>query len=227
MTVAELRSTRPRQTGMKGLAGGLAFVCLTLFLLAIEQKHAVGAWGALRDEAAPAVGRLADWAGRTASGEGDGMAKFEAALVDDGNPLVAARTDAVLAGEFGPADEATRAALGGATFAGAEVRFDTGDSFRTTPLRIATGRENFVFGQTFADRLDATAEAQIELRRIVPTARGAPVAPSPLCGDRVPGAIALLHRRDRVDVMLFRAPVRLGPDAPVSNLCGVWSFRAR
>ena len=155
------------------------------------------------------------------------MDGLKAALADGGNPRIAAPTDALLAGEFGPADEATRAALGGATFAGAVVRFDTGDSLRTTPLRIAAGREHFVFSQTFARRLAAPADAQIELRRIVPVARGEPVKPSALCGGGTPDLIALLHRRDRVDLMLFRAPARLGPDAPVSSLCGTWSVRAR
>ncbi|WP_439478304.1 hypothetical protein [Brevundimonas sp.] len=227
MTVAEIRRTAPRQTGLKGLAGALAFLCLVLFLLAIEQKHAVAAWGTIRDEAAPAAGRVADWAGRLVSGEGDGITSLKAVLADDGNPLVAASTDAVLAGEFGPADEAARAALGGATFAGAMVRFDTGDSFRTTPLRIAAGREHFVFGQTFADRLEAPADAQIELRRIIPITRGEPVKPSALCGGETPDMIALLHRRDRVDLMLFRAPARPGPDAPVATLCGAWRLKAR
>ncbi len=227
MTVAEIRSTAPRQTGMKSLAGALAFLCLVLFLLAIEQKQAVAAWAAIRDDAAPAAGRVADWAGRLVSGEGDGVTGLKAALADDGNPLVAASTDAVLAGEFGPADETARAALGGATFAGAVVRFDTGDSLRTTPLRIAAGREHFVFGQTFADRLEAPADAQIELRRVIPVTRGEPVKPSALCGGQAPGVIALLHRRDRVDLMLFRAPARLGPDAPVATLCGAWRLKAR
>lgn len=227
MTVAEVRSTAPRQTGLKGLAGALAFLCLVLFLLAIEQKQAVAAWAAIRDDAAPAAGRVADWAGRLISGEGDGVTGLKAALADDGNPLVAASTDAVLAGEFGPADETARAALGGATFAGAVVRFDTGDSLRTTPLRIAAGREHFVFGQTFADRLEAPADAQIELRRVIPVTRGEPVKPSALCGGQAPGVIALLHRRDRIDLMLFRAPARLGPDAPVATLCGAWRLKAR
>jgi hypothetical protein len=227
MSVAELRSTAPRQTGMKGLAGALAFLCLVLFLLAVEQKQAVAAWAVIRDDAAPAAGRVMDWAGRLASGEGDGLTGLRAALADDGNPLVAAATDAVLAGEFGPADETARAALGGATFAGALVRFDTGDSFLTAPLRIAAGRESFAFGQTFADRLAAPSDAQIELRRIVPMNRGEPVKGSPLCGGDTPGLIALLHRRDRVDLMLFRAPARLGPDAPVAMLCGAWRLKAR
>lgn len=227
MTVAEVRSTAPRQRGMKSLAGGLAFLCLVLFLLAIEQKQAVAAWAMIRDDAAPAAGRVADWAGRLVSGEGEGITGLKSALADDGNPSVAASSDAVLTGEFGPADETARAALGGATFAGAMVRFDTGDSFRTSPLRIAAGREHFVFGQTFADRLEAPADAQIEIRRIIPATRAEPVKPSALCAGQAPDMIALLHRRDRVDLMLFRAPARLGPDAPVATLCGAWRLKAR
>lgn len=227
MTVAEVRSTAPRQTGLKSLAGGLAFLCLVLFLLAIEQKQVVQAWEILRDDAAPAARRVADWAGRLAAGEGEGLTGLKAALADDGNPRVAASTDAVLAGEFGPADDIARAALGGATFAGAGIRFDTGESFRTSPLRIAAGREQFVFGQTFADRLEAPADAQIELRRIIPASRGERVKASPLCGGDTPGLVALLHRRDRVDLMLFRDGARPGPDAPVAALCGAWRLKAR
>lgn len=227
MTAADFRRSARRQSGLKGLAGGLAFLCLVLFLLAIEQKHAVTAWRTIRDDAAPAAQRVVDWAGQLGSGEADGVAGLKDAITDADSPSAAAPTDGVLSGEFGPADEATRAALGGATFVGALVRFERGDSFRTSPLRIAAGREYFVFGQTFADRLVAPADAQIELRRIIPATRGAPVEASPLCGGERPGLIALLHRRDRVDLMLFRAPARLGPDAPVATLCGVWSFRAR
>lgn len=227
MTAADFRSTAPRQSGLKGLAGGLAFLCLVLFLLAIEQRQVVAAWQTIRDEAAPAVGRVADWAGRLASGEGDGVTGLKQALADDDNPLTAAPTEMGLAGAFGPADEATRSALGGVVFAGSLVRFETGESFLTAPLRIAAGREHFAFGQTFSDRLEAPADAQVELRRVVPMTRGEPVKPSALCDGETPDLIALLHRRDRVDLMLFRAPARLGPDAPVAGLCGAWSFRAR
>ena len=175
MTVADFRRTAPRQRGLKGLAGALGFLCLVLFLLAIEQKQVVAAWAAIRDDAAPAAGRLADWAGRLPSGNADGLTGLQSALTDDGNPRLAAMADAVLTGEFAPADEAARAALGGATFVGAMVRFDTGESFRTSPLRIAAGRESFVFGQTFAERLEAPADAQIELRRIIPATRREPL----------------------------------------------------
>lgn len=227
---AEFRNTAPRRSGLKGLAGGLAVLCLVLFLMAIEQRHAVAAWQTVRDEAIPAAGRISDWAGGLMSGEAKGLSDLDglrAALAAPDAPLAAAPADAVLAGPFDPADEATRAALGDATFAGAVVRFDTGESFRTSPLRIAAGREHFVSGQTFAERLEAPADAQIELRRIVPTGPGAAIKGSPLCGGDTPGVIALLHRRERVDLMLFRAPARLGPDAPAATLCGTWSFKAR
>ena len=52
-------TARP-QTAMRRLAGALAFVCLVLFLLAIEQKHTVAAWETLRDEAGPAARRVAE-----------------------------------------------------------------------------------------------------------------------------------------------------------------------
>lgn len=217
----------PRQTGLKRLAGALTFLCLVLFLLAVENRQAVEAWRALRDEALPAAGRVADWAGRLPSGAADGLSGLKAAVAAAPETFAADPADAVLAGEFGPADEATRAAVGAVAFVGAEVTFDAGETFNTRPLRIAAGREAFVGGQTFADRLDAPADAQIELRQIVPAARNQPVPVSASCGGATPGVVALLHRRDRVDMMVFRARTIVGPDAPSSTLCGVWSFRRR
>jgi len=217
----------PRQTGLKRLAAGLAFVCLVLFLLAIENRQAVGAWRGLRDDVAPAAGRVAEWAGRLPSGAADGLSGLKNAVAADPTTIAADAADAVLAGEFGPADDATRADTGAVAFVGADVRFDAGDTFRTRPLRIAAGREAFVAGQTFAERWDASAEAQIELRRIVPPARRRSVAASALCGGAIPGVIALLHRQERVDIMVFRARTVVGPDAPATALCGVWSFRQR
>ena len=65
------------------------------------------------------------------------------------------------------------------------------------------------------------------MRAVVPQSRGQAVAASPLCGGAAPGVAALLHRRDHVELMLFRERTIVGPDAPVDGLCGVWRFRAR
>lgn len=214
----------PRQRGMTRLAAGLTFVCLVLFLLAIEQKHAVQAWSAIRDDVAPAVGNAAGWA---IDGGPGGLSGLKDAVAPTGGPLSADPGDRVLVGEFEPADAATRDTVGAVAFIGARIRLEKGEVFRTQPVRIAAGRDAFTAGQTFAGRLDAPAGAQIEVRRIVPEQRGAAIAPSPLCGGQPPGAIALLHRRDRVDMMLFRARTIVGPDAPPAALCGVWRFRTR
>lgn len=209
---------------MKSLVGVMSFVCLVLFLLAVEQKQAVQAWAAVRDGAAPAAGRIARWVGDGAS---DGLSGLRTAAAGAGGPAAASPQDGVLAGEFAPADETTRAAVGGVGFTGAMIRLETGGVLRTQPLRIASGRDAFTLGQTFAARLNARDDAQIELRRIVPADRARPVAPSPLCAGRAPGVVALLHRGDRVDMMLFRERTIVGADAPANALCGVWSFRAR
>jgi len=219
--------TAPRQSGMKRLAGGLAFLCLVLFLLAIEQKHAVETWRALREDAVPAAGRAIDWAAQGLSGKPADIDELKQAVVGDDAPLAAAEADAVLSGEFTPADPETRDAIGSLSFLGAAVRFESGDSFVTAPLRIASGQERYAVDQTFADRMEAARDAQIELRRIVPASPAEPVAPSALCGGRVPGAIALLHRGNQVDLMLFRERTLIGPDAPSDAMCGHWRFNAR
>ena len=73
-------------------------------------------------------------------------------------------------------------------------------------------------------RLREPQRDQIELRAVVPTA--APTSPG-LCGGEPAGTAALLHRGARVDLMLFRAGVAIGPATPPSALCGAWSFTAR
>ena len=218
------RIDRSRRRGLKGLASVLGFVCLVLFMLAIEQKHAVAAWQALRDGAAPAVTRAGAW---VADGAVDGLGGLRTAVAEPDPPLAAAGEDIVLTGEFGPADEATRQTVGGAVFAGAGIRLENGTILRTRPLRIAEAREAFIFGETFAGRWNAPADAQIELRAVVPAAGERTVAASAMCGGQPPGAVALLHRRGRVDLMLFRAGAVIGPDTPASALCGVWSFVRR
>lgn len=217
----------PRQTGLKRLAAALAFLCLVLFLLAIENRYAVEAWRALRDEAAPAAGRIADWAVRLPSGTADGLSGLKTAVVAEPRTATADPGDVVLTGEFGPADEVTRAVVGSVAFIGAGLRFETGDVLHTRPLRIAEGREAFVSGRTFAGQWNAAADAQIEMRHIVPDADARTVDPSAPCDGGIPGSIALLHRQDRVDMMVFRDGTIVGGDAPGTGLCGLWSFRRR
>lgn len=217
----------PRQTGLKRLAAVLAFLCLVLFLLAIENRQAIEAWRAVREEAAPAARRLADWAARLPSGEADGLSGLKTAVTTNPRVLAADDRDVPLTGEFGPADDPTRVAVGSVGFAGAELRFENGDSLHTQPLRIVAGREAFAAGETFAGRWDAPAGAQIELRSVVAGSPDRPVAAFAPCGGAVPGVVALLHRGDRLDMMVFRARTVVGSDAPSAALCGVWSFRQR
>lgn len=225
MTATTISRPQARgRRGLKGLAGALGFVCLVLFLLAIEQKQAVEAWTALKDGAAPAVSRIFHWA---ADGASDGIDGLKTAAVGTDGPLTAAPEAMVLAGEFRPADDDTRDAVGGATFTGAAIRLERGEMFQTRPLRIAAGGEAFnALRETFAARLDAREDAQIELRAVVPPA-GQALAGSALCGGAKPGVVALLHRRDRVELMLFRDRTIVGAEAPAEALCGVWRFRAR
>lgn len=222
-------ASAPSQTAMKRLAGVLSFVCLVLFLLAIEQRHTVAAWQALRDDAAPAAGRIGDWLGQLPSGAGDGLQGLRSAVAGEEVPPLAADPGpgAVLRGEYGPADEATRAAVGALTFERADLRFESGERLSTRPLSIARGRDFHAPGQTFAARLKALPDAQIELRRVV-SVPSAQTAPSPgVCGATPAGVVALLHRGSRVDLMLFRSGYVIGADTPPTALCGVWSFTAR
>lgn len=213
----------PQQTLLKRLAGALAVLCLALLILAVDQRLAADAWRTTRDAVSPVAIRLWDWARGLAEDRSAPLSDLgEAWRGEDAEPALADPGPALLVGDYRPADEATRAATGGVAFVGAAIRFDRGETLRTTPLRIAAGRDAFAPGQTFAARLAASPDAQIELRRIVPLDGKLAVGVSPLCQNAAPATLALLHRDRRVDLILFRQ----GPlDGPVSQVCGVWSYR--
>ncbi|MFC7377387.1 hypothetical protein [Brevundimonas sp. GCM10030266] len=226
MTATPVNKSPNRGSGvLKGLAGTLGFVCLVLFLMAIEQKQAMDAWAAVRDGTGPAVGRVIDQAKRWTA---DGIEGLETATARRPAPDAAATGVQVLAGEFRAADDATRDSVGDVAFTGALIRLERAEAFRTRPQRIAAGDEVFSADrQTFAAALDARSDAQIELRQIVPHERSQAVAASALCGGQTPGTVALLHRRNRVEMMIFRDRTIVGPDASADALCGVWRFRKR
>lgn len=191
MTAAHYPSQGSSARWLMPLNAVLAVVCLVLFLLAIEQRQAVLAWHAVRDGAAPALQRAGDWLG-------DRTTDVRQAL-DPTPPVAADPADVLLTGTFVSVDAEVAMVV---TFDGPRVIL--GDQTLTTrPLRIAAGADVFAPGQTFAERLDARADAQIELREVVPDSEAEAVAPSALCADAAPSSVALLHRQNTVDLMLF------------------------
>lgn len=223
-------ATAHSQTAMKRLAGALAFVCMVLFLLAIEQKHAVAAWETVRTGTGPAVGRVADWAGELPPRAAEVFGDVRSAVDRQTGSWAASRPAGAGTGEgmreSGAGDAGTAAAPGSMTLVRAELRFGDGETLHTRPLRIARGRDAFAPGQTFADRMNAPADAQIELREIVAPAGGQPIPPSSLCDGEPVRAVALLQRRDRIELMVFRTRA-IGAATPPEALCGAWSFPVR
>ena len=213
----------PPHTGLKRLAAALGVLCTALLLLATENRFAVEAVRALETGVGAVGQRAARLAGDLPSRAAEGVASVTEVL-PFAAPVAAAPEDVVLAGEFVTVDGATPGLV---AFAAAEVRFGSGETWRTQPLRIAAGSDRFDGSQTFARRLKARADAQIELRRIVPATADGAVSSTPLCGGATPGSMALLHRGAQVDVMLFHAGASPGPDAQPGRLCGVWTFQRR
>ena len=226
MTAATARS----QTVMKRLAGALSLVCMVLFLLAIEQKHAVAAWETLRAEAGPAARRVVDWAGRLPPAAADGFDRVRSAVSRQTASWTDSPADIARPGEAAidaPAEASTPAVdPGSLALVKAELRFGNGEILHTRPLRIAWGRDVYAPGQTFAARLNAPADAQIELREVVAPARGQAVPPTALCGGDPAAVAALLHRGDQIELMLFRSRT-IGPQTPPAALCGAWRFPVR
>ncbi len=190
----------------------LAVVCLVLFLLAIEQRQAVQTWHAVRDGVAPAMRQASDWLGARTSDVRE--------VLDPTPPVAADPVDVILTGKFVSMDVEAPVVI---AFHGPRVTLND-QTLTTRPLRIAAGSDAFAPGQTFAERLNARADAQIELREIVPAIDADTVAPSALCGEAVPSALALLHRQDTVALMLFLQGTET---ASLGEPCAVWALKAQ
>ena len=212
MTAAHYPSQGSSARWLMPLNAVLAVVCLVLFLLAIEQRQAIQTWHAVRDGAAPAMQQASDWLGARTSDVRE--------VLDPTPPVAADPMDVILTGRFVSIDVEAPVVI---AFDGPRVTLND-QTLTTRPLRIAAGSDVFAPGQTFAERLNARADAQIELREIVPAIDADTVAPSALCGEAVPSALALLHRQDTVDLMLFLQ----GPEtASLGEPCAVWALKAQ
>lgn len=221
MTAAVFTSgPRPRRVGMKILTALLTTVCAIELLIAFEQIRPPSEWR-VAPAAAPALPTL-DIPTLELGAWVSGMRDRLAAVVLPEPVLLADAADVPLRGRF--VASSPDATVAGAAFDGAVIRLGD-EMLRTRPWRIALGSEDAVQGQTFAQRLDAAPDAQIELRQVLPSEDGGAVAASPLCSGQAPGTVALLHRQDQVDLILFRAGATPGPDAPVDALCGAWTLR--
>lgn len=205
---------------MKILAALLSTVCALELLIAFE--HIPMGRLNLPPLALPSAARL-DFGGlgQGASARVANLGERACELAWPSPVLEAAPSDLPLRGAFAGTSERHATVV----FEGALIQLGE-TTWRTEPVRIASGEDVYAAGETFARRLEAAPDAQIELRRIVPNdaADEAEVAPSALCGGDRPGVLALLHRPGRVDLMLFRDGVMPGPTAETEGLCGGWTF---
>ncbi len=212
MTAAHYPSPGSSARWLMPLNAVLAVVCLVLFLLAIEQRQAVQAWHAVHDGAVPTMQGAGDWLSERASDVREAL--------DPTPPVAADPLDVILTGTFVSIYSDAPVVV---SFEAATVTLD-GQTLTTRPLRIAAGSDVFAPDQTFAERLDARSDAQIELRQVVPNDEAEAIAPSTLCGGAIPSALALLYRQDTVDLMLF--PPGTGA-APLGKPCAVLVLRAQ
>ncbi|PZN99186.1 MAG: hypothetical protein DCF29_19295 [Alphaproteobacteria bacterium] len=212
MTAAHYPSQGSSARWLMPLNAVLAVVCLALFLLAIEQRQAVEAWHAVRNGAAPTMQQASDWLGARTSDVREAL--------DPTPPLAADPVDVILTGTFVSIDAETPIIAG---FEGSRVTLND-QTLTTRPLRIAAGSDVFAPGQTFAERLDGRNDAQVELREVVPNDEADTVATSALCGGAAPSTVALLHRQQKVDLMLFPQ----GTEATsLGEPCAVWALKAQ
>jgi len=212
MTTAVL----PARNWLMPLNAVLAVVCTVLFLLAVEQRQALAAWGAVRTAAASMFERTGGWVESGASGVTRLTAGGAAPTAPD-------PADMVLSGAFVSEDpEAPRSEV---VFQHQDIRFEGGAVLRTRPWRITTAGETRVEGQTLSDRLNTVAEAQIEWRLTDAPVKKEAEAAERLCNGVTPERLAILHRTDRVDLLLF--PAGREPLDDIAAPCGEWRLRAR
>jgi hypothetical protein len=221
MTAAVFSSARrPRRVGMKVLTAVLTAVCAIELLIAFEQIRPPSEWRVA--SAASPVWPTLDIPAPDLGAWASGLRDRAVGVLRPTPVRLADATDTPLRGRFVAAEP--DATVANVSFEGAVIRLGD-ETLRTRPWRIALGGDGAVQGWTFARRLAAAPDAQIELRQVLSSEDGAAVAASPLCGGRSPGTVALLHRRDQIDLMLFRVGATPGPDAPVDALCGTWTLR--
>lgn len=212
MTAAHYPSYGSSARWLMPLNAVLAVVCLVLFLLAIEQRQAVQTWHAVRDGAAPAMQQASDWLGDRTTDVRE--------VLDPTPPVAADPVDVILTGRFVSIDVEAPVVV---AFEGSRVTLND-QTLTTRPLRIAAGSDVFAPGQTFAERLNARPDAQIELREVVPNDPADAVASSALCAGAAPSTLALLHRQQTVDLMLFPQNTEA---ASLGGPCAVWALKAQ
>jgi len=109
-------------------------------------------------------------------------------------------TDAApLSGAYAPADARAAALAGTVTFAGAEVRLETGGVLRTRPHRLVPSQESLSRTQTWAEAFDLPADVQVEVREVV-----SGQAPA-LCEGADPAWLALIQSQDAVALLPLNA----------------------
>lgn len=226
MSAVAARMIQPvSQAAVAAWTAVVAVVCAVLFLLAIEQRQAVETWHGLRH----AVVSLAEGVSATPMSSitvpaparrwSDFLPTFSSAPSADPGDVVLAGT---FRAEGGDADRMSQV-----TFDGSRLHLASGVTLRTEPLRIYAGRDLAIKGESFARRLEARPDAQIETRRFVPVTGAKAVATLAACRGEPPSSMALLYRQDRVDLMIYRRGAEPGARTPPAAVCGTWTLRAQ
>lgn len=208
MTTAAL----PARNWLMPLNAVLAVVCAVLFLLAIEQRQALEVWQAVRSAVVSMFERNGGWID-------EGVARLASARPA---PTAPDAVDVVLSGAFVSEGPETSVEV---VFQHQDIRFDTGPTLHTRPWRITTAGETRVEGRTLAERFNTVPEAQIEWRQVEAATADEAEAAAGLCAGTAPERLAILHRADRVDLLLFAAG-----SASLDEMtapCGDWRLRAR
>lgn len=199
------------RTTFKVAAGVLGLLCVTLLHLVLDEER-----GAAAGRASPSA---------TSAGRPDLTSVQPIDSPDRGDTSRPASAivgeEAILTGAFRAADAA--GGVNQIAFVGGHVEFSTGERLHTRPLRIAAAGEQVGGGRTFAQMWKVLPDVQIELRTVSSPEEGRRNRVPALCGDRAVERMALLHRRNRLDLLLFTAPSprETAADLPI---CGPWRF---
>jgi len=148
-----------------------------------------------------------------------GAERVEGPLVEPDEP----ETPPIYSGTFRPLSQTAQAVTQEVTFDAYTLRFGSGRSYATAPIRLAEASETLAEGRSFAEVLEVPPDSLIELRQI----EGVQAPPAPaagMCGSRPSTVLALGFRKPsdapyEIAIAAFAASPEVA-----SSLCGVFQY---
>lgn len=128
-----------------------------------------------------------------------------------------------IAGDYAAISRTAMAITGDASFAGSQVGFANGLSYRTAPERLARASDGYG-GGTWSELFAVAPDALVEIRRVSEAVEPDGLANGGLCGATPTAWLALHAIDDEVHLAAFSGETPPGPEAAETALCGTFLY---